>query len=297
MDGRKLYAFDTLMNGTLVDRTEIPVTLDQFRLFYSIDRDLYIILVRDLCRNPSESLIVMGLWLWLEREGISSVISKIVPLNRYAIDALADEAVTCIDLLTDGPRAPPEEGPAVALIHSLVKIAISLNYLRENRVTVYNEIQGLVSQVYILALADLMEQALHGGFHQVSAARDAAGPSRTQPEEPLVLDFARLSIERGSDERRRVSDEGTGSGRTMFATFSRGYPVTEAEVINFFTRRFGDCIEMLLMQDVGPTEQALFARIVFFEEELIRTILNGETKAKFTINGKHVWMRQFVPRN
>ncbi|KAL0315848.1 UNVERIFIED_CONTAM: hypothetical protein Sradi_5463000 [Sesamum radiatum] len=83
----------------------------------------------------------------------------------------------------------------------------------------------------------------------------------------------------------------------MFATFSKGYPVTETEVRQFFTRMFGNCIESFHMQEVGPDEQALYARIVFHRPSFIQVILNGDTKAKFTINGKHVWMRQFIPRN
>ncbi|KAK6273692.1 hypothetical protein POUND7_010775 [Theobroma cacao] len=84
--------------------------------------------------------------------------------------------------------------------------------------------------------------------------------------------------------------------RTMFVTFSKGYPVHEWEVREFFTRAYGDCIESLHMQEVPPDEQSLFARIVFRSESAIEIILSGMSKAKFTINGKHVWARKFVPK-
>ncbi|CAH9065923.1 unnamed protein product [Cuscuta europaea] len=84
--------------------------------------------------------------------------------------------------------------------------------------------------------------------------------------------------------------------RTMFATFSKGYPVSEGEVRRFFTKVLGNCIECIHMQAVKPQEeQPLYARVVFFDPTHIDLILNGEHKAKFTINGKHVWMRRFVP--
>ncbi|WRX33429.1 hypothetical protein QQP08_025916 [Theobroma cacao] len=68
------------------------------------------------------------------------------------------------------------------------------------------------------------------------------------------------------------------------------------EVREFFTRAYGDCIESLHMQEVPPDEQSLFARIVFRSESAIEIILSGMSKAKFTINGKHVWTGKFVPK-
>ncbi|OMO91801.1 hypothetical protein COLO4_18099 [Corchorus olitorius] len=84
--------------------------------------------------------------------------------------------------------------------------------------------------------------------------------------------------------------------RTMFVTFSKGYPVYEWEVREFFGRAYGDCIESLHMQEVQPNQQSLFARIVFHSVSSIEMILNGMSKVKFTINGKHVWARKFVPK-
>lgn len=50
------------------------------------------------------------------------------------------------------------------------------------------------------------------------------------------------------------------------------------------------------MQKVKPHEQALYARIVFVAPEIIEFILEDEFIAKFSINGKHVWMRKFIPK-
>ncbi|KAL2501446.1 uncharacterized protein Fot_35294 [Forsythia ovata] len=97
-------------------------------------------------------------------------------------------------------------------------------------------------------------------------------------------------------ERIRVNEVAR-EDRTMFVTFSRGYPVAESEVRQFFTRMLGNCIESFHMQEVAPDEQPLYAIIVFLRPSFIRSILNGVRKVKFTINGKHVWMRKFVPKN
>ncbi|KAI3447215.1 hypothetical protein Pfo_003880 [Paulownia fortunei] len=294
------------MDGTLDE-----VTLDEFKLFYGIDRELYIILVRDLCRNPSECLQIMGLWLWLERGGFCHVISKILSFSPFLINELADEALTCLKLINN--QFPfSSEAAEIPLTRSLVKTDISLQYFLENRHTVFHEVQNLVSDVYIPALSDIMERARHGGFGESSTQNQmptpghaASGSSANQMRPPpsiadsLTQNFSSLSIEGDAFPSlgRARGNETSRYARTMFATFSKGYPVTESEVRQFFTRMFGNCIDSLHMQEVGPDEQALYARIVFVNPSFIQIILNGETKAKFTINGKHVWMRQFVPRN
>ncbi|KAK9081785.1 hypothetical protein Syun_031231 [Stephania yunnanensis] len=47
--------------------------------------------------------------------------------------------------------------------------------------------------------------------------------------------------------------------RTMFMTFSRGYPVTKAEVRDYFIKTYGDCIDSFHMEEVESTQQALYA--------------------------------------
>ncbi|KAI6676442.1 hypothetical protein NL676_037238 [Syzygium grande] len=85
--------------------------------------------------------------------------------------------------------------------------------------------------------------------------------------------------------------------RTIFLTFSKGYPIPESEVRDYFTRRFGNFIEELHMQEVLPEEQALYARLVVHPASVIDSILGSKSKAKFTINGKHVWARRYVRKN
>ncbi|KAI3470431.1 hypothetical protein Pfo_027094 [Paulownia fortunei] len=90
-------------------------------------------------------------------------------------------------------------------------------------------------------------------------------------------------------------DEVPPDDRTIFLTFSKGYPITEDEVREFFTRRFGDFIENLIMQEVGEDEQVLYARMVARSAAVIDGIVGG-SKAKYAINGKHVWARKYVKK-
>ncbi|KAK7393090.1 hypothetical protein VNO78_21543 [Psophocarpus tetragonolobus] len=84
--------------------------------------------------------------------------------------------------------------------------------------------------------------------------------------------------------------------RIIFMTFSKGYPISEAEVRDFFTRRYGDIIEALHMQDVVPPDQPLYARIVIRAElsHMIDHLLESTNKVKLSINGKHAWARKYL---
>ncbi|EPS73942.1 hypothetical protein M569_00820, partial [Genlisea aurea] len=240
---------------------------EELKLFYAIDRDLYRILVTDLRRSPAESMHVMALWLWLERVGLCNIVGKILSLAPPLINRLADEATICLDIISSNQFRIPASTPEIPLTRSALlnppPEPFSVEYLRKNRSGVHDAVRNLVSDVCIPALSDV------------------AGVG-------------------GADPSARSSSSSSGrASRTMFATFSKGYPVSEGEVREFFGRRFGDdCIESLRMQEVRreSREQALYARVVFVRSSIIGTILKGGDKAKFSINGKHVWMRQFVPR-
>ncbi|KAJ7964013.1 Rho guanine nucleotide exchange factor [Quillaja saponaria] len=66
--------------------------------------------------------------------------------------------------------------------------------------------------------------------------------------------------------------------RTIFLTFSKGYPISENE-------------------EVEPgEEQPLYARLVMQSVAAMEAVL-GNGKLKFNINGKHVWARKYVRKN
>ncbi|OVA05969.1 hypothetical protein BVC80_1707g74 [Macleaya cordata] len=84
--------------------------------------------------------------------------------------------------------------------------------------------------------------------------------------------------------------------RTMFITFSRGYPILEQEVRDFFNRRYGECVEDIRMQKVEENKQPLFAHVVFYTASKMSEILEGKQKVKFTIDGRHILARRHEPK-
>ena len=87
-------------------------------------------------------------------------------------------------------------------------------------------------------------------------------------------------------------------GRTLFLTFSSGFPVSEDEVLNVFTELFGNhCVERIEMGTVSPTEQTLFAKLILDSMASVDRILDGRRVQKFRINGKHIWARRYEVRD
>ncbi|GFS33778.1 hypothetical protein Acr_00g0030550 [Actinidia rufa] len=260
--------------------SSLIITLEEFKLFHDMDRRLYIILTNDLCRDPVESMRIMALWLWLERSSFSHVVKKVSSLPQFLINELADEAVACLNCLTTNPFLPLSElNYDIPMTQSLMDNEISLHYFHQNRLTAIQGIAKVINDVCARLLTDLMQQAIE---------RNNAARTQILISTLVQPSFDRLRI--GAQDQVHPDD------RTMFVTFSKGYPVGAREIQDFFTRIYGDCVESLHMQEVLPGEQSLFARIVFYSPNSIDLILNGVGKAKFTINGKHVWMRKFVPK-
>ncbi|KAL5700563.1 hypothetical protein ACHQM5_025990 [Ranunculus cassubicifolius] len=82
--------------------------------------------------------------------------------------------------------------------------------------------------------------------------------------------------------------------RTMFVTFSRGFPVSELELSTYLARTYGDVVEAIYLAETLPGVQPLWARVVFRSSSTVEQILKGEEKVRFVIKGKHVWTRRWV---
>nr|GMD50592.1 uncharacterized protein LOC109168955 [Ipomoea batatas] len=116
------------------------------------------------------------------------------------------------------------------------------------------------------------------------------------PVDPMIQRFGGLKLT-GESSQSAVPPlhmEEPKENRTVFATFSRGYPVFEWELRSHFYRMFGHCVESITMQPVKPNEQSLFALVVFTSPAIVDLVLRGMEKAKFMVKGKQVWMRKYA---
>uniref|UniRef100_A0A0D9WXL2 RRM domain-containing protein n=1 Tax=Leersia perrieri TaxID=77586 RepID=A0A0D9WXL2_9ORYZ len=83
--------------------------------------------------------------------------------------------------------------------------------------------------------------------------------------------------------------------RTLFVTFSNGYPLSKDELYDFFMRHYGD-IEDITIEEPPEPRPPLFAQVTFYSQLTLRRVLDGNKRVKFMTRGKHLWARQFVPK-
>ncbi|KAK9913321.1 hypothetical protein M0R45_037139 [Rubus argutus] len=121
---------------------------------------------------------------------------------------------------------------------------------------------------------------LSGGFDPYDLALHRQNLNKEMEE---VL--SRLNL--NDDEDQEVPPE----ERTVFLTFSKGYPLSENDLRKFFTRKFGEIIDGIHMQQVP---EPIFARLVLRSASSIPVVLDGKSTVTFFINGKHARARNFV---
>ncbi|KAK3157133.1 hypothetical protein QOZ80_2AG0116620 [Eleusine coracana subsp. coracana] len=83
--------------------------------------------------------------------------------------------------------------------------------------------------------------------------------------------------------------------RSLFVTFSKGYPVSKEEILEFFNSTFGPCVETVMLEKVQPGQVPMYGRLVLRDAEMISVVLEGQQTNKFLINGRHLWARVYVP--
>ncbi|CAN1760935.1 hypothetical protein LINPERHAP1_LOCUS7723 [Linum perenne] len=95
------------------------------------------------------------------------------------------------------------------------------------------------------------------------------------------------------------TNNATDIDKTLFLTFSRRFPVTTDEVMELFTRKYGEgSVVGIMMHEnlVYGNQQPLFVKIMLRSVTLVDEVLSGEKIAKFRTNGKHIWAKKYERR-
>ncbi|KAI5656457.1 hypothetical protein M9H77_25250 [Catharanthus roseus] len=279
------------------------MTLEDLHLFHSIDREVFGRLIISLARDPAQALLAMAFWLCLEDLNFNGIILNLMSLSNAVLNGLVDEALVCLNCLES--KTPPFQSDGLIPLTTLtVGRGINLTLIYRNKYTMITGIKAFLNNVCAIVFTDILVQvfpsrALYDypliipGF-----PHPTFGPVTIIPRRPNYIFPSKgmwgwsLNIEAPVDDR------------TIFLTFSRGYPVTEAEVRELFCSHFGDSVvEEVSMEPSGSSsssssigEQCLYARMVLRDISTVDRILSRGQIAKFKINGKHVWARKFERR-
>uniref|UniRef100_J3N4W3 RRM domain-containing protein n=2 Tax=Oryza brachyantha TaxID=4533 RepID=J3N4W3_ORYBR len=83
--------------------------------------------------------------------------------------------------------------------------------------------------------------------------------------------------------------------RSLFITFSRGYPISSDDIIAFFNSLYGPCVESVMVEKAAAGQLPVYGRVVLRCPSMIPVVLDGQQTAKFMIKGRHLWARIYVP--
>ncbi|KAF8055516.1 hypothetical protein N665_1292s0013 [Sinapis alba] len=279
----------------------ISITREEFNTFHKYDRELFTRLVITLRRDIRQSCQVMSFLLYLEKTAprLRNLIAGFASLPDIKVNMVADQVVTCMMCLSyeDFPAFVANLrkriiSPEIPSITNLTGGYLTLIVIHNNRENILFEMKKHFKSVCIPAFEDICMRAEM--YNKEIEKRENAIAKMSQLRIGSVFQNGESSTSQFYQQgRNRVKGA---EERTIFLTFSKGYPVSEAEVHAYFTRRFGEIIVAINMGGAGENEQTLYATMELNCASRIPDILTeGIYRTKFTINGKHVWARKFIP--
>ncbi|KAL5055298.1 hypothetical protein RYX36_035980 [Vicia faba] len=290
--------------------TQIPITTKELHMFYQIDRELFCFLIFKLHYEVTQSILVMALWLWLEKIGCHNLIHKVASLQGTLINALVIEALTCLQFL-ERDDLPIPNGGGLPLSEMLMNKSISLEMFISRRYTIIIGIKTVLNETCVRVFNDVLQIALKRKY--IIETRGSTTSQTHTFNTPLILPgfphplfgsfdllprIENLNLSDGSMWiQKKPYDDATNDDKSLFLTFSRGFPVSDIEVKCLFTTNYGDCVQRLIMGgNHVKNDQPLFAIMVLKKVENVDQILSGKRVAKLQINGKHIWARKYEPR-
>ncbi|KAK9081775.1 hypothetical protein Syun_031221 [Stephania yunnanensis] len=225
-----------------------------FYAFHTIDRELFARLVIDLRRDPGYSMLSLALFLWFNNIGFPDVVVKLRSLPDAVVDVVGEEATIILRYLETG-TLPPSAQPnslenLIPTIRGLMDSRLTFQFLQEQRIRVLKGVSQFMEDVCSRAFVDIVQRL--AVIREREAASTSVGnqpfvmptnfgvrppvvppmapavpPRYVVVQDPMVPQMGAAPM----NESLAAQQE-----RTMFMTFSRGYPVSEAEVRDYFTR-------------------------------------------------------------
>ncbi|KAF3541844.1 hypothetical protein F2Q69_00018758 [Brassica cretica] len=270
--------------------SSLSITREELNAFHSFDRALFTRIVISLKEDITQSFQVMTFLIYLDRSVRGSkLISDLVSLPDLSISTIVDEVQICRRCLsyTHFPTFLASMGSinaaSIPWIRRMTSEKLTLAVIHLNR----NEI--------ILEMTDILNTICYPAFEDICVL------FKTHKERKFIQ-F--LCGQQGTSNRVAAGTSNVegqhvrADDRTVFLKFSKGYPISEAEVHDYFTRIFGDIVEAIHMGGVKRKDQAMYACMVLRSAAKIPEIVSdGLDRTKFTINGKYFWARRFIPNH
>ncbi|XVF51782.1 hypothetical protein PTKIN_Ptkin04bG0212300 [Pterospermum kingtungense] len=273
-------------------------TLVDLLLFYTLERVLFNRIVGSMGKNSQQVKRAMALWLTLEEIGYHELIRMIHSYDDNTIEVLFNESLQCLEFIQPNAPAPTEPDDTPVFL-GLFDEPMSFRFFYYNREFMYKRYLHIMETVCDKIFGENAAIEVDESGMKPVLARPL-GEGSSESNQALLeqgVESPKVSIlNPGASEFRpgRQTPEDT---RTMFLTFSKGHPLSREEIIHFFTSNWGEVVQDLVIEQAQPGQEPQFGRIVFTTSLVIPKVLNGQAKAKFLVNRKHLWARIYVPRH
>lgn len=240
----------------------VPVSREEFNLFHSIDRKLFTRMVFGLGLDPAESAQIMALWMWLEHNGkeFNLVYKTLMTLPNTLLNAMAEESVLVLVCIQSDefPRPNLDINTDIPILQAISKSGVTLKFFHDNRTGIMQGVSALFKDVCLKAFQDLLIPP--HPYNPTMGASSSAAPQFGNPAvnssatlqnlsgglfHPYDLAVQREVLNKEMEEvlSRLTLDDIEGEDqevepheRTIFLTFSKGYPISENEIREFITR-------------------------------------------------------------
>ncbi|CAN6203580.1 unnamed protein product [Urochloa humidicola] len=303
---------------------------------HMIVRQLFCRLVFSLEFQSSLSMEIISFWMWLEGMGHADFLASIDALDNHHLRSIASSAKTLIETLrlksslsnrsrsVEGGHFCKEAVKGIVFYHNNVcyRVLEDILEVATAKERIYHRaIQAQQQNVRVRSapmntkdiLSRIRASYISARSHEEGSSSRSLPSSKPHtlkdienPIEqcmstfPLATLFDTLKIKEEKEEQADDAIEQQPTvprdERTLFVTFSNGYPFTADELYEFFSGNFGDDVEVIRVQEPDEHRPPLFAHITFYSQETLYRVLGGHLRVKFVIRGKHLWARKFVPK-
>ncbi|KAF6146757.1 hypothetical protein GIB67_004934 [Kingdonia uniflora] len=84
---------------------------------------------------------------------------------------------------------------------------------------------------------------------------------------------------------------------TLFFTFSRGYPITRQEIIDFFTSKWGEVVESLTYENPPREKESVCACLVVTSKSVVAMVFVSQHTAEFNVNDRCLRARRSLTKD
>ncbi|XP_044506744.1 uncharacterized protein LOC123226291 [Mangifera indica] len=250
----------------MASTTGTPGTLRQLKIYHNIYRIAYDRLLFGVDLPPKIGCKYLAFWHWLECMGYYNFVNNSLHLPPWLFLELLRETETCIEFLNRESFSLVDER-WLPLSCCVGGRTLTLGVVYENKFHAKRHIKDFKRNLSKRILDDI-------------SPRTSSAVSNGE----IVQVQDNQQANHGSHGYLNVADN-----NTLFATFSKGHPITYQELEEFFTRKYGECIENIYISE-------LFARVVVTSPEYVERILGVTDILQSNIQGKDVRIRRFIPR-